>query len=361
MSKKEQITCYNFLHGLGSSPAFTESFTTTVEKIAASRLDREIAAGNVKYKQLDPRIPDVNIPEFLRPYVEKYVEPYVKRHVRERMVAPAERSPEYLERLRKLNELVTRAQLKTTGRNLGVPKAVILNKMAPGVGPATAKMPGTPGVTVMSDENAGRFLRQVSGNTIDKIKAVMGTINAEHLVPPAPVDPTLNRMAFQHELGEAAEFGRNQVFPHASHLGVEPIIRENLSSLGDPEAQTLMQQLRQGNPDDLLVSKLLRSVGATPDAPIPLEGAQHRALNRILTDSAEQLSPSARGRALQFMQQMGKEVPYVPEHVRKSLSEDFPAALKRIVESYDKGNLMNTLRAELPAVKPIMTFVRKGV
>lgn len=98
------------------------------------------------------------------------------------------------------------------------------------------------------------------------------------------IDPTATYATLQHELGEAAEGGRAKVTPFASHLGVEPILREQLATQGDAVASKLFHKVRQQDPADAHVQKLIRQVGGTPGAPVPLDGKQHRALVRLMSD-----------------------------------------------------------------------------
>lgn len=128
------------------------------------------------------------------------------------------------------------------------------------------------------------------------------------------IDPSVTYGTLQHELGEAVEGGRAKLTPFASHLGVEPILREQLATQGDAIASKLFHKLRQQDPADAHVQKLIRQVGGTPGAPVPLEGKQHRALVRLLSDPkvAPIVGPGARRNA----HILGHDkVPYLAEGV----------------------------------------------
>lgn len=88
-----------------------------------------------------------------------------------------------------------------------------------------------------------------------------------------------------HELGEyEITKGRGPMIPHASHLGTRPILKEDLEHYNDPVAHKVMKSWRDHHPDDLKMKRLMTSMGATPGAPMPLDGRQHRALDKALNE-----------------------------------------------------------------------------
>lgn len=313
-----------------------------MQKEAASRLDREIRAGNLQYHDIDPSIPQGQMPAVL--------EPVAKQKSRAALAAPAAVAPSALARRRDLNDRITKAQLASSGAALGVPGATMSGQMVMGMGPATM------GTTVHTDQNAGRFARSIMQGPIGQIRAVAGTMDPSLLPSARPVDSTLNRAIFQHELGEAAEMRRPVVAPHASHLGVEPIVREQLAVAGDPEAVQALSQMRQMHPDDRFVQKAVRSVGGTPDSPISLGGKQHRALDRVLARSGEELSPLARGRSL-AVAAGGKTVSHMPAGVR-----DFAKNIPNVAQQISgEATLLGKARAALPYLSRVRQYVNRGV
>lgn len=312
------------------------------QKEAASRLDREIRAGNLQYHDIDPSIPQGRMPAVL--------EPVAKQKSRAALAAPAAVAPSALARRQELNDRITKAQLAASGEALGVPGATMSGQMMMGMGPATM------GTTVHTDQNAGRFARSIVRGPIGQIQAVAGTMDPSLLPSARPVDGTLNRAIFQHELGEAAEMKRPVVAPHASHFGVEPIVREQLATVGDPEAVQALSQMRQMHPDDRFVQKAVRSVGGTPDSPIPLGGRQHRALDRIMARSGEELSPLARGRSL-AVAAGGKTVSHMPASVR-----DFAKNIPNVAQQIGgEATLLGKARAALPYLSRVRQYVNRGV
>jgi hypothetical protein len=113
------------------------------------------------------------------------------------------------------------------------------------------------------------------------------------------VDSTLNRAALDHEVGErmqAINAKQKGIHLHASHLGVEPILRENQIARGDPEAVGTLQKLRHQHPDDKLVNKMTRQLGHHPDSPLPVGGRHQRKLEKMLEDSSSKLAPHTKGK-----------------------------------------------------------------
>lgn len=249
------------------------------QKTAASRLDKEVARGTVGYHQVDPSIP-----------TSLGRSGFGKGLSRISANAPAEAAPAAVDRRRALNSALFRNQ-HATG-------TALKNEMLPGLGPATLAIPGQIPV-VYAPDTAGQFMRSASGGSFGKFRAGAGTVKPELLPVRKPVDATLNHAVMQHELGERSLATGNAFHLNASHFGVEPIVRENLALVGDPEAQRAMGKLRQGHSDDKLVQRLSRQVGAHPNSPIPLGGKQHKALTGALERNAGKLHKGTKQMTIQ--------------------------------------------------------------
>lgn len=296
-------------------------------KYAASRLDKEVAAGRIQYS--DVLSPDAAKPasgfQHWRAALTK-PKPAGKAEVRAALASPAERSAVELEKTRRLNSALTRAGIAAPEGTYGEGVTVI-NKLMPGMGPATIGIGGR--ASVHTTPGAGGFMRQATaGRRRDVFKALAGTMSPRFLPTPVGQDASLGLSVLHHELGEASEFGKDRIAPHASHMGVEPLVRERFALSNDPEAFKTMHRIRGIHPDDELVQKAMRQVGATPGAPIPIGGKAHRALDRILSRKGKELTPQARGVALR-MGLGGKEVSYMP----KSVIEDVRGNIKGLLES----------------------------
>lgn len=296
-------------------------------KVAASRLDKEIAAGRVSPDEVAARMGQ-DAPAFSR-----HTDPRIQ--LRQALAAPAPVPPEVLARRRVLNQKLFAAQAHPDVR----PKEVANVVRAPHPGMGIAYVPAT--ATAHVPENAGRMFRAVA-HPLGQLRYVGNFLaqqtslgNNAFLPPPSPVDATLARAVQAHEFGEAlaskdvrkmmAAEGNpwnttKTMYPHASHLGTDPLILENLAAQGDPEAQTILQKIRMVDPDDAHVQRLMRRVGATPGAPIPLEGRQHRALNRLLAKSGKNIQDSARQQAATLVA-LGLDVGTVPQDVRDDIRE----------------------------------------
>lgn len=342
-------------------------------KIAASRIDKEIASGNLQYADVMPDVPRGQMP--------KIMDPVMKRKMRSEMAAPAPRAPEEVSRTRALNEAVHRNQVTTSPKHVAMEQAeghaappAIHNKHIQGMGPGFHPMLG-----VHAPDTSGQFLRSATNGTLGKLRAGVGTWKPELLPQRQPVDATLNRAVLEHELGEASEFASTQssagatagaagrpnakgVNPFSSHLGSEPILRENLVSHGDPEAQHLMAKVRQLHPDDAYVQRLVRQMGGTPDAPIPLDSRRARALEDRLSQSATQLAPQTRQTALMRDMALDGKVRYVPEEVRETL-KGMPKHIEGLGDAVQGKRFGDTLRGlgDLRgAGKRLQQFVTRG-
>ena len=334
-----------------------------LEKIALPRYEREIQAGNIQRSDIIPGALNVK---------GGILGPSARSLTRNALAAPAAVAPEALAQKRELNQRLYNAQVAAPVQAHGIPGlASVHADMVPGAGPATA-----PGKTlagnfvsqVHSPPNAGQFIRGASRGTVGSLGAIASSLPQaapyqKHLLPDAaPVDATLNKAVLQHELGEASEMSRPTVRPFASHLGPEPILRENLATQGDPEAIAAMSKVRKMNPDDNLVQKAIRRVGGTPDSPVPIGGKQHRAIEQMLDQGAQKLSPASRTRGLQLGAALEKQVPYVPEHVAQGV----PAIAQHVKEMVQQPpktlqGAWSAGKGLLQKIAPVRRFIHKGV
>lgn len=286
-----------------------QSFSDELEKIALSRLEKEIAAGRVSRGDV-PGLPAGA----------------TKAQAQESFLAPAQVSPERLAKTRRLNEAVYRNRMKLTQgqlRSIGEPSVGLKKEHVPGMGPATLMG------DVYVPESTGRFMRTYGEGRTGKLRAALGTYEAQNpelanraLLPAHPMDPTLNRAVLGHEMGEAAEIKRMgdvnprtgkisaQPTPVSSHMGVKPLLEEQMVARGDPEAIRTMQRLRGMEQGDVSVQRAIRQAGGTPDRPLAVGGKQERAVRRIMSRKPENIGQAGRGRALQmYMASEGKITP----------------------------------------------------
>ena len=245
---------------------------------------------------------------------------------------------------------------------------------------------GGPSITVHAPDTSGQFLRTVD-RPFGATRAVASTfdqltpeIRNKLLVPPADVDRTLNHVVMQHELGEADLLGAKNVTPFASHFGMQPITREQIALMGDPEAQEVMQRIRGLHPDDALVQRKLRQAGATPNSPLPVEGRASRSVERNLAANPMQLASGTRAQAFkrEVVQQAVSAAhpsgnPWgvhnyttVPQNIKNYLAEhvpavvDLPAQLQSVTKSpTDKLRLLKDLYTRVrPGYGAVKNFLR---
>ena len=122
-----------------------------------------------------------------------------------------------------------------------------------------------------------------------------------------------------------------------------------------------MAKIRQLHPDDALVQKAIRQAGGTPDAPIPLGGAQHRAVDRILDRSGGKLQPATRMGALVRKATLGKEIGYLPPHVSRTLSTG-TGIMEQLSNERVTGvrDAISRFKALYPSGKTLLNYVREG-
>jgi hypothetical protein len=325
------------------------------QKLAASRFDKEVRKGTLQYRDIDPAIPEGELPEFLVPAA--------KQRARKVMQATAAVDPETLTRRRALSDALFKSQLKATGGQLGAPGMTISETLHPLYGPATEKqlLDGVLSPHVKMDSRGGRFFRT---STRNPFMAVIGMQDSSLLSPSSEVDKTLNRALLQHEIGEAMALKSPTHVPHATHVGIEPQLLERLHTQGDPEAIAEMMRGRMNNPDDRHVASLIKQMGGTPDSPIPLDGRRARALKRTLLGDVNELSPVTRGRMLNDALFTGTaHLPQVPSQYR-TLNMEYPKKLlgsalimKNNPSMQSLRDLLNTLRS----INPLKAYKKSGL
>jgi hypothetical protein len=338
----------------------SHGFIDELEKIALPRYEREIAAGNITRQGIDPsalpgELPGIlNIPQ--------------RKSTRQALAAPTEQSAESLARNRQMAGHLYRAQ---------APHHEVVQQFHPGTGPATAVGTGT----VLSPPSAGRFAQRAAEGPVGMLRATVGTfgnIPGAHpkikqiadraLGAAGPADATLTHAIMRHELGERAVAGSGTIRPFASHLGVTPILEEQMAMRSDPVAQTVVGKIRT-NPDDALVQRAIRQVGGIGDRPLAIGGRQERAVNRILDRNVSKLTPAARGAAIKFeplMAMAGKSsnIGYLPKDM-ETPSHTMGRLAPRIKELVNTKNWRGLLG---PAVKDVGSkllrankFISRGI
>lgn len=334
-------------------------------KLASTRYEREIAHGNILRSDVAPVAPVDSLAPFLAPAARKAT--------REHLIAPAELPDSEVELRRRVNEKRNLAYRTPQGH--GLARVTVESGAHPGLVAGTNPDFMLGGAKVhMPDKGMASFFKHVQDTgPFDQARNFVATAQAAakgegpgvalhglamRRYPNLATDPALTYATLRHELGEAEESRRlvesKGVRPFASHLGTTPILREQEALLGDPQAIRDMAQVRQMNPGDARVQKLIRQVGGTPDSPLPLGGRQHAALNRRVDARPDLLDPQGRGLAAN----LGAEhVPYVPKSLPKAsdILEEATALKSK------KG--LDVLRGGLDLAKrgkTLIDFVTKG-
>lgn len=312
-----------------------------LEKIALDRLEREVAAGNVAYSD----IPGL-------PFGSGKVE------ARKAFMAPSVPTPQRLEQTRNLNTSLYRAKSNLNPdqiASIGEPRVNIHREFLPGVGAGTL---GTGDLWAPAE--AGRFVRTVSGR-MGKLRAVAGTYAGiaprlrKVMAPQSMEDLTLNRAVLEHELGEASEFRRaaedKSVTPVASHMGIQPMLRENIALKGDPAATAAMARLRTLDPGDIAVQKAIRQAGGTPDRPLALGGKQEEAVRRIVSRKPQGIGLQGRRQALQLAAATPANISYKISPAITEFRESLPEIRRAFNGIAAAPTFMGTVKAmknELP-------------
>lgn len=299
-------------------------------KQAASRLDKEVAAGRVTYEDVVP-------PEMRKALAAKPVEDQ-KRVSRAFGQQPAYKAPGDLAKHRALNQSLFNAQTK----NPNMPRVEVFRDTSeamvmPLLNSMSDKYSKVP-VVIGMPENPGGALRDAGTLKVPAKK------KSGPMPPPtsAPVDKTLNLSAIQHELGEVESLRSPRLQPHASHMGIEPILRENAALHGDAAAYNIMQAARSEHADDALVAKLHKQVGGTGSSPVQPGTRRARAMADRLEAAVPQLSERARSAMAYAQLHAGPEqvVSGLPEPLVAKLNAGGSRAAHRLLKTFArKGRL----------------------
>ena len=271
-------------------------------KMALTRLDKEVAKGNVSYTDVMPTATKERAArkmETMKSYGGEDAYPrnlshtheadlieLQKRKVRKHLQGPGKVDQATVGRRRRLNEALRKTQAKIYGVKTGKegvyglhPSTMASSEKffgyeAPG---ETRIMAGKPSGTV------GRVLGQHVGKK-PKRRGLKKSFNRlVKMITPRSVDKTLGHAIQRHEIGEAKQFHSGTARPHASHLGPRPIHEENLSVRGDPKARRIITKLRQaGHKDDATVNKIIRRSGGTAGSPIQPGTRRARSVERMM-------------------------------------------------------------------------------
>lgn len=326
-----------------------KSFEDEIQKIALTRWQKE--------RRKDPSI----FPELAQRTGLQQIGA-VEEDVRRKLVAPAERSPSSLARKRTMASKLYEAQARPE-LHKGV--HAIIKETMPLTPPSTTPIsmlgssmivaPRTSGRVMRSmiEEPSGVLERRVPRNlralaaTLEETPGSAGRLGRRFLASKSPTDPTLTHATLRHELGEAAELNRPSFRPFASHIGVTPILEEQIALRGDPQATKSISKLRELHPDDAMVQKLIRQAGGTPDAPLPLGGKQQRSLEKMLVHKARagHLRPSTQSAAVRLGIALDKPIEYIPKGLlprRAEVKDQIEGALRAAKEREWKKALTKT-------------------
>lgn len=338
---------------------YFSSFVAELTKLALPRYEREIAAGSITRGDITPGVPSLPGPLGI----------VSRKASRDQLAEVADVAPDQLARSRAMSVKLKGAQ-SAHPELQGAAGFTVKNSLAPGMGASTQAgrgIFGGVGGVIHAPDEAGQFVRTMDG-PLGSARATAATQPGAGVLlkKRIPLDDTLNHAVLQHELGEAAEAKKKTIRPFASHLGPEPILRENLAMRNDPEAISAMKKLRGMHGDDELIQKAIRQAGGTPNSPLPLGGRQHRAVERMIDRDVRQLDLVTRLNALKHDKDFAP-VGYVPDKARKSFASIAQKA-NELGESAAVGGVSQKLRGMFEkgknlfrAVKPAYTFAAKGM
>lgn len=346
-----------------SQRAKAVGYLETLQKFAASRLDKEVAAGRARYEDVLPATalsPGMTSEE-------------VKKLSRTYSHTPA--APSDLAQHRELNQRLFNAQIARPDAVIGAdvtgrsplslePKAYSYAERTPGVRKDSYDVEVGP--------RTGRYLRMMAEKR-DANVAQNALSRAPSRLPPShPMDATLNLSALQHELGEVEAMKSRHSYPHASHAGIEPTLRELMAVRADPEAYGVVDAVTHmsagtGVPDDdILFAKLHKQVGGTGNSPVQPGTRRARALERRLTANASQLMPATRREHIldqlnELSDVAGTRIPakrigFVPEELYDALAKaQIPAATSLNV----RGKVFNMPRQRLHLKDPALNALAR--
>lgn len=278
------------LGGMFPARAKELGYLETLGKFAASRLDKEVAAGRARYEDVLPA---------------RHIPPGASQEDLKRISRAYSHTPAFNPSIARHRDMNARLFAAQTAR----PEALV----GPGVTVSTPKTraPGTilpfsghdlrtAPLHVEVSPRSGQFYRMMA-DTFDPELAERTLARAPSRLPAAhPMDATLNLSALQHEFGEVEALRKNTTMPHASHAGIEPLLRERLAVRHDPEAHYALEQMRGINQfvgvpdDDLLFTRLHKQVGGTGNTPVQPGTRRARALEQRMRAAVPQMLPETR-------------------------------------------------------------------
>jgi hypothetical protein len=118
----------------------------------------------------------------------------------------------------------------------------------------------------------------VSSEALEEARGLLDTMHPER---------SREYYALRRRLDESANPPPVHVQPHASHMDVRPIVREEVAMYGSPSAREDLRRLRSLTPDDNLGALLYRRVGGRANAPIAIDSRRERAMRRELARQRE--------------------------------------------------------------------------
>lgn len=296
-------------------------FSDELLKISATRYEKEIAKGTLSRDQIVPGL------EEHQNLFADHGQDTTKRLTRNLLTAPAPVDPQALARRRAMANHQFNVQRRIGEYSPGQTATMLPNNLPP---TTTAYKGQQPIITVGDD--AAKYINNAESFTPKGIIAkltnrvapqvsLLRSMKAIEQLPDQAHDPTLRKAILQHEFGEANATNKDTVRPFASHVGAEPILRENMAIAGDPDAVAAVQRARAINPEDAMMQKLIRRAGGTPDAPLPLGGRHERAIARM-QDRAGAALLTQKGREYSLATALaGWKVPYVPNNVAESMQD----------------------------------------
>lgn len=352
-----------------TSRAHTLGYLLVLEKVAASRIDKEVAAGRARYEDLVPGYlrQHMGTPEAAKQTYRTYTQwpgyhPNMPAH-------------------REMNERLLPAQAARPDAAVGPGVSVSMPKSK---APATYYPAGrgvdyrTAPLKIEVSPRSGQYLRMME-ETFDPELAERTLAKAPARLPaPHPMDATLNLATLQHEFGEAEALRKPVTSPHASHAGIEPLLRERMAVRQDPEAFHVLTQMRRQNKalgvpdDDLVFDRLYKQMGGTGASPIQPGTRRARALEEALQAHPERLLDETRREhvldqlnafsAVSGTGQKPQRVGMVPQELYDALAKELPT---EGAEAIRRGNVVDTVRRKLRVKNPdvnalVKRYIQRG-
>lgn len=317
-------------------------------KIAASTIDREVAAGRARYEDVLPAawregVPAKEMKARYRQYVHDAAEhPDIARH-------------------RKLNAHLLEAQLAQPSIAAGVPNVtatkVRTRDSATYASPGYAR--GEP-LHIEYNPRAGQISRL-------PYAAEWHLRNPARMPAAAPVDASLGLGVLQHEFGEAQALRSAKLHPYSSHAGVEPYLRQAMALRQDPLAARIFAE--QGGDSDMLIDQAHRRMGGTSSNPVQPGTRRARALEREWERMIPQFAPADRkGMITDFLRTQqapagtAPTVAGIPEELRAAIMQSGAVAPTTPVKKALPGaRVPSSLRGLQGTAKDLARkFIRAG-